>query len=253
MSDVGRPPPRIFTFVSIPRLEVVELAVAAGFNGVLVDLEHGPITVSDLPPLAAAAESKRGACLVRVDSVTSAATGRALDCGATGIVFPHVGDADSAALAAGRARFDGRRSLNPFVRAAGYGQRRDYPESADRNVEVICTIESRDGLDNVEHILRVDGVSGLFVGPYDLSVALGHPGDTHHPIVIDAIDHVIRLATAVGKSIGVFSSTARDAMGWRAKGVDTTFIGVDVDIYRSACLGILSDLETTNSPVEESA
>lgn len=226
--------------MSIPRLEIVEIALTAGFDGVLIDLEHGPITVSDLPPMIAAVNAFGGDCLVRVESGYSEAVGRALDAGASGIVFPRVADVHTAAHAVDVARFSGGRGFNPFVRAGGYGALKGFAEKADAEVEVICMIEGRDGLDNAREIVRVDGVTGIFVGPYDLSAALGHPGDTQHPTVVKAIDLVIEMAVAEGCSVGVFSADPAEARSWRQKGADMLFIGVDADILRRAYLGVLT-------------
>ena len=232
--------PRLLSFVSIPRLEIVEIAMTAGFHGVLIDLEHGPMTVSDLLPMIAAVNAFGGDCLVRVESGYSEAVGRTLDAGASGIVFPRVADVRAAAHAVDVARFSGGRGFNPFVRAGGYGGLRGFAEKADAEVEVICMVEDLEGLNNARDIVRVDGVTGILVGPYDLSVALGHPGDTQHPTVVNAIDLVIDIAVSEGRSVGVFSSDPMEARSWWQKGADMLFIGVDADILRRAYLGVLS-------------
>jgi 4-hydroxy-2-oxoheptanedioate aldolase len=234
------PKTRVLSFVSIPRLEIVEIALIAGFDGVLIDLEHGPITVSDLPAMIAAVGSHGGDCLIRVESSYSDAIGKALDAGASGIVVPRVGNVQAAAHAVDAARFSRGRGFNPFVRAGGYGGLTGFAQKADANVEVICMIEGRDGLDNARDIVRVDGVTGVFLGPYDLSVALGHPGDVRHPSVVEAIDLVIETAVAEGCSVGVFSSDPVDAQSWRQKGADMLFIGVDADVLRRAYIGLLA-------------
>ena len=194
---------RTVSLVSIPRLEIVEVVLTAGFDGVLIDLEHGPITVSDLPPLVAAARAFGADCLVRVDSSHSEAIGRALDVGVTGIVVPRIAKAEEASHAVEVAKFSGGRGFNPFVRAGGYGARAGFVEDADDEIEVICMIEGVSGLANALEIMQVQGVNTVFLGPYDMSVALGHPGETGHPEVVAAIEGVIRIAESEG------------VLGWR--------------------------------------
>ncbi len=232
---------RTVSLVSIPRLEIVEVVLTAGFDGVLIDLEHGPMTVSDLPPLVAAARAFGADCLVRVDSSHSEAIGRALDVGVTGIVVPHIAKAEAAAHAVEVAKFSGGRGFNPFVRAGGYGARTGFVEDADDEIEVICMIEGVSGLANALEIMQVQGVNTVFLGPYDMSVALGHPGETGHPEVVAAIEGVIRIAESERVSVGVFSATGANARWWREKGADILFIGVDAAVLREAYEDVLDD------------
>lgn len=236
------PGSRVFSFVSIPRIEVVEVILAAGFDGVLIDLEHGAIGVSELPALIAAADAGGGDCFVRVDSVDSEVLGTALDSGASGVVVPHVEDAESAARVVSAARFDRSRGFNPFVRAGGYGTHSDFTSTADAAVEIVPMIEGSGGVASASEIVHTDGVTGVFLGPYDLSLALGRPGETRHPEVVEAIGGVIQIAVAAGRSAGVFCSTAADAARWRERGADMLFIGVDAAVLLGGYRQILDEL-----------
>ena len=103
-------------------------------------------------------------------------------------------------------------------------------------------IEGEGGVENAEAIIHTDGVTGVFIGPYDLSVALGYPGETRHPEVLEAVAAVIGIGIAAGKSVGVFCSDAADAARWREHGADLLFIGVDAQMLRAHYEEILSDL-----------
>ena len=193
------PRTRTFSFVSIPRLEIVDVVLRAGFDGVLIDLEHGAITMHDVPAMVAAADALDGETLVRVSSSHSDSVGKVLDVGVGGIVVPHVGTADAAAEVAAAARFSGERGFNPFVRAGSWGSDPDFASRADASVEVVCMIEGAAGVQHAGEIMRTDGVTGVFLGPYDLSVACGRPGDTKHP---DVVKRLTELADEMRKDLG---------------------------------------------------
>ena len=103
-------------------------------------------------------------------------------------------------------------------------------------------IEGAGGVANASEIVQTEGVTGVFLGPYDLSLALGRPGETRHPEVIEAIRGVIQIAVALERSVGVFCSTAADAAAWKAEGADLLFIGVDAAMLLSGYQQILDDL-----------
>lgn len=200
--------PRVATFLMLGRIEIVELLATAGFDAVVIDLEHGAVEQADLPGLAAAAAAAGVAAWVRLPDRDPALVARALDAGVDGIIAPHVDSARDAHELVAAARFppEGRRSLNPYVRGLGYGAR------ATAAPRVLAMIESAAGLAEAEPILQTAGLDGVFVGPMDLAGSLGVPGQPTHPLVRDAVESVLAAAVRhqrVGATYAPDPTTAR--------------------------------------------
>jgi 2-dehydro-3-deoxyglucarate aldolase/4-hydroxy-2-oxoheptanedioate aldolase len=193
-----------FIFGTAPLL--VEVAGRTGLDWVLIDLEHGTADESHLLPLLMAAGLTAAAPLVRVASGERIRVGRALDLGAAGIMVPQVQTADQARQVARwlRTQPAGERGIALFTRGMDFGS--VGHQGATRRHEELLTIvqiESQTALDEVEAIAAVDGVDVLFVGPTDLSHALGIPGDIDHPAYVAAVERVGRACAEAGKTAGV--------------------------------------------------
>lgn len=222
--------PVVATFVLIPRIEVVEGLGRSGFDAVILDLEHGPYGVPDLPPLVAAAHGAGLQVLARVGNPSAAAIGVVLDTGADGIVVPHVASAATAAAAVDAVRFppDGSRSLNPYVRAAGYDASDAFLDDANSRVALLVMVEGTDGVAALDDLVSTPGVDGVFVGPVDLSASLGHPGQPEHPDVIDAVRELIKTAAASECAVGVYSPSPEAASRWFDAGATLVALSADV-------------------------
>ncbi len=190
--------------------EIVTVARSTGFDFLLIDMEHGPIGIGDMASLALAAFEAGFPALVRVGGPASPDLARVLDCGAEGIVVPHVETVAEARHVVEKCRFQpqGKRSLpSPLVRlgfrvppAAG------MMAEIERDTLVILMIESAAGVEAAEAIAAVPGVDGLMAGANDLAADMGHVGAVDHPDVLAAFAAVSRAAHAQGKffsTIGV--------------------------------------------------
>lgn len=227
----------------------VECSGYAGFDFVILDMEHGPVGFSDLQHLVRAAEVSDVISVVRTYDSSEMAIGKALDLGAKGIQVPQVRSASEAREVVKAARFfpDGERGVCRFVRAARYSAipRDEYFRKANRSL-VILQIEGTQAIDELDEILRVEGFDILFVGPYDLSQSLGVPGQVSHPSVIKAIEDITGKARAAGVVLGVFCDTPESAALWRKAGIQYLSYSVDVGIYMEACISIIHKLKHEN-------
>jgi len=221
--------PLLCTFITIPSPVVVELAALAGFDAVVLDTEHGPYGVESLPALLLAARAHGIAAIVRVRSHDPSLIGLALDAGADGVLVPHVSSASEAQAVVAAARFapDGHRGANPFVAAAGYSGRSDWFTQANRSVAVIGMVEGKEGLDAVNEILDVAGLDAVFVGPFDLSHALGLPGQVDHPAVTASLLRVAEEARMRGRAMGAFAPTTEAVRSLQDAGAALIAYGVD--------------------------
>lgn len=239
------------TFLMIPRVEIVEMLARAGFDAMIVDLEHAAVDIGDLPPLAAAAQGSRMRAIARLSSNSPAEIAKVLDTGVDGLLVPHVATAGEAArvVSAGRFAPAGDRSINPYVRATAYGwgdgSGRD---AANRRTALIVMLEGSGAIAEVDSICAVDGVDAVFIGPVDLSASLGVPGEPEHPTVVDAVRGVLGRAAARGAATGIYAPTPDAAARWFNVGASLVALSADVAMAvgsfaatRDAALALLTD------------
>jgi 4-hydroxy-2-oxoheptanedioate aldolase len=183
-----------------------ELCGQAGYDWLLVDLEHGMATEADLPGMLMAVESAGAAALVRPQSGERLRIGRALDMGATGIMIPRLDSAAEAAEAVTYLRYPpvGVRGVALRARGAGLGSvaHADVSTISDKIVGIV-QIESVGALREADAIAATDGVDVLFVGPADLTHSLGIPGQFNSPTYRDALSKVVAACRAHGKAAGI--------------------------------------------------
>lgn len=219
------------TFLMIPRVEIVEMLAAAGFDAVLVDLEHGAIEVSDLMGLAAAAQGSGMYAIARLASSEEHVLARALDAGVDGVLVPHVSSAEEARrlVRAGRFPPAGDRSLNPYVRGLRYDRgKRAGREEANRRVALLAMVEGADAVRQLDDICAVDGLDGVFVGPVDLSASLGVPGEPEHPLVVEEVGRIFSRVAELDVASGIYAPTAEAAARWFRASASLVALSADV-------------------------
>jgi 4-hydroxy-2-oxoheptanedioate aldolase len=232
------------TFSLIPSVEVIELIALAGFDFVIVDMEHGVYDLGSARAALTAASANGLQAIVRVPRLESATIGAALDIGADGVLVPHVSCAEDALCAVRAARFtpDGSRGANPYVRGTAYGSVRDWHAQANERVAVMVMIEGREGIAAAREILSTPGLDAVFLGPVDLSHAMGLPGQPGHPQVISALEAVMQEAAAQGVASAVFAPDAGTAKTWLKHGVRLVACGVDTNLIRSGFTRTVRDI-----------
>jgi 2-dehydro-3-deoxyglucarate aldolase/4-hydroxy-2-oxoheptanedioate aldolase len=207
-----------------------ELCAAAGYDWLIVDLEHGAATEADLLGLFHAVEAGGSVPLVRPQSGERIRIGRALDMGARGVMVPRLESAAEARDAVSFLRYppDGIRGVATRVRGAGLGAvaHADVRRLNERVVGII-QIESAGGLRDADAIATIDGVVVLFVGPADLSHSLGIPGQFQHPDYQAALTSVVAACRAHGKAAGVLVYDPEVAR--RHLELGFTFVGIGAD------------------------
>lgn len=199
-------------FCLLGRAEAILLARAAGFGLVLVDMEHGPLGFSELGQMAAAGRAADLPVWVRVPDVTGQMS-RALDCGATGLIVPHVDSLEEARQIVRACRFAplGARSLPGPVPALDFTSpgADALCEGLETGLTLAPMIESAAGLDCCEDIAALPGIDMLVVGTNDLADGLGLRGQLDHPALLDAFKRVAKAAHGAGKTWGVMGLPPR--------------------------------------------
>jgi 2-keto-3-deoxy-L-rhamnonate aldolase RhmA len=237
----------LFTFLMVPRVEIVEMLGLAGFDGVVIDLEHGPATVGDLPVLSAAARGSGMYAIARVREGTPAEIGVFLDTGVDGVLVPHVSTAAQAAsvVAAGRFPPAGDRSLNPYVRGTHYGSDGDAARDlANARSAIIVMVEGAEGLQNLEAIGETDDLDAIFIGPVDLSASLGVPGQPEHPKVIETVTSIFSRLRERKVAAGIFAPTSEAAKRWRDSGAALVALSADAKMMQDAFVRMRAELDT---------
>jgi len=209
---------------------VTEMLGRAGFDWVIIDLEHGGATESELLANLHALGATSAAALVRPQSGERLRIGRALDLGAHGIMVPRVDLPDQAREAISYMRYppDGVRGLALATRGAGLGELGHTDiQAINRRLLGIIQIESRSAVQHADEIAAIDGVDVLFVGPTDLSHSLGVPGRFDDPDYLAALRRVTAAAEGAGKATGIL---LRDAAALpRHRELGFRFIGLGSD------------------------
>ena len=218
-------------FLDLASPASAELCAAAGYDWLLVDLEHGAGTEADLLGLLHAIEAGGDAMpLVRPQSGERIRIGRALDLGAAGIMVPRLDSADQAREAVTFLRYPpaGIRGVATRARGAGLGavSHADVQRLNDRVLGII-QIESVGGLRDADAIAAIDGVDVLFVGPADLSHSLGIPGRFDSPEYQSALEQVVAACRAHGKAAGILVYDT--AVVPRHLELGFTFVGIGAD------------------------
>lgn len=214
------------TFMKTPALDVLEILIHAGLDFVCLDGEHAPFDRAAMNACGALARATGLPLLVRVPSAAPDQIGAALDLGATGVVVPHVTDAAMAARIARAARFgrDGR-GFAGSTRWAGFGGT-DMAALLARSAEetvVIAQIEDPEAVAAAGDIAAVAGIDALFLGPADLSVALGKT-DQSSAELRAAFDHVGQAARGAGKGYATFVTDAQAGRALAVHGVNAWFV-----------------------------
>jgi 2-keto-3-deoxy-L-rhamnonate aldolase RhmA len=230
------------TIVSLDSIAVMEIVASSGFDWIFIEAEHAPNGMAALERLIVAARDTP--CLVRLPNHEPTWIKRALDLGAAGIIVPQVNSVGEAHAIADAARFTpmGERGLG-VCRANGYGYATgEYLAGANAGTAVLVQAEHVDAVANASSIASIEGIDGVFVGPYDLSASMGIPGELDHPDVVEAIDTVRRAFNAVGKPAGYFSADSANATKRIAEGFTLVACSADVLLLRAGAMALSDTL-----------
>jgi 2-keto-3-deoxy-L-rhamnonate aldolase RhmA len=230
-------------FLNLDSPAAAELCARAGFDWLIVDLEHGAGNEADLVPVLTTIEITACAALVRPASGERIRIGRALDLGATGIMVPRLDTVEEVRQAVSYLRYPpaGVRGVALLTRGARFGSvPHSEVKSLNDDVVGIIQIESAAAVASVGEIAAIDGVDVLFVGPSDLSHSLGIPGQLDHPDYLAALDSVVAAARATGKSAGILLRQARDLKRHLELGFRFVGIGSDAGFVVDAATAALA-------------
>ncbi|MGI4876866.1 MAG: HpcH/HpaI aldolase family protein [Janthinobacterium lividum] len=238
------------TWVKTPSPIIVEVLALTGLDCLVLDAEHAPFdrVALDLCLLAARAGGKT--VLVRPPTAAPEHILNALDCGADGVILPHVCSAADAVAAVAACTYQrGGRGYAGSSRAAGYTTRSMAAHrSSATGVTIIAQIEDVEAVDAIDAIAAVPGIDALFIGRADLTVAYGADGPDD-PEVVAAVERICAAGIAAGRTVGMFLGRAADVPYWRTRGATLFILGSDHDfILRGAAQLVENVIGTVRIP-----
>ncbi len=230
----------IGSWLSIPSPIVAEIIAQAGFPWLVVDLEHSVIDLKSMQAMFIAMELNQCIPLARLSGKDPNQTKRVLDAGAYGIIAPMINTAEEAEMMVNAVKYPpfGKRGVG-LARAQGYGMKfDDYKEHFNQHSIVICQIEHKEAVENIDDILSVKGIDGIIIGPYDLSGSYGIPGEFENPLIVEAEQKVLDSAKRNGIPAGihVVHPNTENLLLNIKKGFKFIAYGVDMIFFATSCV-----------------
>lgn len=239
------------TFHEIGSATGVELLGYGGLDYVIVDTEHGPFDVESTQQFIRAANGAEITPFVRIKDGQRNSVLKMLDVGAQGLIIPNVKTVEEVEELVDFGKYFplGNRGVAPtsgskFWTANYASQGLDhYFKVSNEETLIIPQCETRECLENIEEIVAIDGVDGIFVGPYDLSTALGKPGQFDDQEIIDAIQHISDVCKKAGKMSFIYAGDIETSKKDYDIGYDAVCFGMDAMILMNAVKNIVKELE----------
>lgn len=224
-----------------------EICAGAGFDWLLVDGEHAPNDVRSILSILQALAPYPLTPVVRPPVAERHLIKQYLDLGVQTLLLPMIDTAAQAreVVAATRYPPHGTRGVgSALARASRWNAIPDYLSRADNEVCVLVQVETKEALQNLNEILAVDGVDGVFIGPADLSGSLGHLGNPGHPDVLAAIEDALTRIVSTGKAAGILSSDEKAVRRYLELGATFVAVGVDTSLLARAARDLAAKFRT---------
>jgi 4-hydroxy-2-oxoheptanedioate aldolase len=238
------------SWLAIPDGFSAEVMAQQGFDSLVVDLQHGVIDYSSLVPMLQAISTTNVVPIVRVPWLEPGILMKSLDAGAYAVICPMVNTREDAQNLVAWTNYapKGTRSFGP-IRASIYGGA-DYHLHANETVVRFAMIETAKALDNLDDILSVEGIDAIYIGPSDLSLALGCKPtfDDLDPKAAEAVDHILARAKAHGVVAGIHNGAPPAALARIAKGFQFVTVGSDSRFMAAAAQDVIATMKNRPKP-----
>jgi 4-hydroxy-2-oxoheptanedioate aldolase len=216
---------------------VAEVISGAGFSWIVLDAEHAPNEIQGILAQLQAMDGRTAEPVLRPPANDPVMFKRLLDLGARSFLVPQIMSAEEARQAVKATGYppEGIRGISVSQRAIRFSRDRGYFHRANKDICLLVQIETIPALEDVDAIACIEGVDGLFVGPSDLSGALGQFGNNGHPDVRRAFDQVLEAATKAGKAAGILAPAEGDAEQYLQQGFSFVAVGSDLGLLVKGC------------------
>lgn len=216
--------------ISLPEPFVAEVMGAAGFDFILIDTEHSPLSVHQLQTILIALRSSSSTIIVRSPWNDPVMVKQILDVGAEGVIFPWVSSRSECEAAVSAAKYppQGLRGWGPRRAGRLDGSFQEYARQANDQVLVLAQIERAEAVEKLDEILTTPGLDGIMVGPADLAWSMGYGHDLENEAVQDTIQRILDGCLRNGVPFGMFTGTAEKARKWIGRGGRIATVGGDM-------------------------
>jgi len=236
-------------FIKTPNYQIVEIVSSSNLSFIILDAEHAPFDRVELDTSIMAAKSLDMPVMVRVPKLSDEYILNALDQGAAGVLVPHINTLDDANNALAYTKYKalkypmGKRGFSNSSRSGNYGSKTlmTMIDESNSATTVICQIEEREAVDNIEEIVKESEIDCLFVGTADLAVSLGCD-EINESRVMAAIDKVVRVAKIANIPLGIYLSDKDSIDVWRNKGFSLFVIGSDQLHLKTALTSLANNI-----------
>ena len=236
-------------FIKTPNYQLVELVSSCNLSFIVLDAEHAPFDRSELDTSIMAAKSSNIPVMVRVPKSSDEYILNALDQGADGVLVPHINSMNDVNEVVSYAKYRdtnfplGKRGFSNSSRSGDYGSLSlmKMIDRANYQTALICQIEEKEAVDNIDEIVNQDGIDCLFIGTADLAVSLDCE-EINDSRVIDAIDRVVIAAKKANIPLGIYLSDSSRIDVWREKGFSLFIIGSDQMHLKNALKNLTAQL-----------
>ncbi len=230
----------------IPSRETVSIISTSGFDFVIIDMEHGPASFETAEAMVLAAQAEGVGAIVRLGQIDEENILKALDIGADGVLVAHVSNEKDAQLVADCALYHpkGKRGFSPYTRAGDFsgGNIAEHAKKQNERVIVGVLVEGLEGIQNLQKIVSVKNLDLVYIGAYDLSQALGMPGEVGHPDVKKAMENAVKVIRSSGLVAGGYVAKDMADINWML-GLQMQFITYlpDCALFHRACSSAVSE------------
>lgn len=248
----------IGTWLTMAHMSVAEILASVGYDWVMIETEHTSIDVSEVMRLIMAVEGRGAVPLVRVAGNDPIQVKAVMDAGAAGIVVPMVNTRSDAERAVAAVKYppEGMRGACGAQRGQGYGfgysEYTDYINGVNQHSLVIVQIEHIDAVNNIDSIVTVPGIDGTFIGPYDLSMSMGLPGQLDHPDVEAAKQQVLEVTRQQNLAAGIHivhpPTAIEELKRCIVSGYQFIALGTDILFLANSCRSLATDARQIIDP-----
>ena len=240
-------------WLAIPNGFSAETMAHQGWDTLTIDLQHGVLDYSSMIPMLQAISTTSTVPVVRVPWLEPGILMKTLDAGAYAVICPMINSREDAEKLVAYTHYAprGTRSFGP-IRALLYGGA-DYPQKANDEIVTFAMIETAKALDNLDEILGTEGLDAIYIGPSDLSLALGCKPtfDDLDPLAAQAVDHILERAKAHGVVAGIHNGSPEAALARIAKGFQFVTVSSDARLMAAGAQAVMAKMRAGQPPVGE--
>jgi len=230
---------------------IAYILAQSGFEFFIIDNEHGSYNQETIANMIAAARGAGISVIVRIPEISRQNILKPLDAGATGLLVPMVNNAAEAEEIIRHAKYPTlgnrgaalRRPHNMYAKVNAS----EYVKQANENTFIAVQSETTQALENIEQIAAVDGIDCIFVGPFDLSISLGIPGQLNHPMEVEAIEKIAAVCKKHNKIGGILMFDQELLTKWIKHGFRFTVYSSDINLLADAAAGAVSQLKSLSN------